>query len=234
MINQSVEMLRKRSATSYGEDIPLDRTVMVDWCISRVKAWGASVGMETFRDDEREGRMVVVLGGKVLVVDVDFAIDRADPLIPRIDVVGVKTSYAIPNGASSSITDSPTSLEVLLADSIQAFCIEVQKHEELRQPREAARLGKVVVDHLSYLMTLDKFALRKEDGGIRWFADVHQVGLTSEKLAKAEAQSVASCVFQYSPNSAFMNPFDPAGRYPSLMRHWISTCYARTPFPSRT
>jgi hypothetical protein len=179
---------------SYGEDIPLDRTLIVDWCVSRVKTWGASVGMETFGDDGQEARMTVVLGGKVLVVDVDFAVDRSDPLAPSIEVVGVKTSYAVSNGLSSSTIESSFTLEALLADSIQAFCTEVQKDEALRQPQEVVRFGKVVVNHLSYLMTLDKFASKKDDGGIRWFDDALQLSSTAETLAKSEAQFAASCV----------------------------------------
>ena len=201
-MTRSIELLRKRPSTDYGEDIPLDRAILVDWCISQLQNSGSSVGMETFRDDGREDRQIVVLGGKVLVVDIEFTVDRTDHHLPRLDVVTVKTSYAIPNGISNSSSDNINSVERLLADSIQAFFNEAQKDEALRRPQEAARLGRSVRDHCRYLMTLDSFAQRKEDGGIRWFADVHQLGIAAENMAKAEAISVAS----YVPPTVFV-PF---------------------------
>ena len=100
----TLETLRKRSGITYGEDIPLDRATIVDWALSPLEAWGASAGMEAFKEEERNGRMTVMLGGKVLVIDVDLAIDRTDPEKPTVSVAAVKTSYAIPNVATSSTT----------------------------------------------------------------------------------------------------------------------------------
>jgi len=152
--------------------------------------------METFTEEEREGRMTVVLGGKVLVIDIDFVIDRADPPMPRIDVVGAKTSYAVPNGVSSSATEGSFFLDALLAESVRNFCAEVQRSDEVRQPREAARLGKVVIQHLDCLMTLDKLAMKEGDRGVRWFVDMLELGSLIEQFAKREAESVASCVLK--------------------------------------
>ena len=191
-----MDVLRNRSTMNYGEDIPLDRTLLVDWCISQLEKWGSSVGMEAFRDDGREDRVVVVLGGKVLVVDIDFTVDRTDRRLPRLDVVAVKTSYAIPNSISESSTDGVYTVESLLADSIRAFCNEVQKDEALRRPREAARLGRSVTDHFRDLMILDSYAQSRECGGIRWFTDVQEVVLETEKLAVAESKAIASYVLR--------------------------------------
>ena len=42
------------------------------------RTWAASAGMETF-PEQRDGHTTVVLGGKVLVVDIDFRVDRTQP-----------------------------------------------------------------------------------------------------------------------------------------------------------
>lgn len=158
--------------------------------------------METFKEDlERENRMTVVLGGKVLVLDIDFSIHRAsDPLNPRIDIKSLKTSYAVPgagvDGSATANTEGSASLDVLLAESIAAFLREVQKGAEKHDAIEAERLGKVVVGQLKYLMVLDKLAARKEEegGGIRWFVDVDELGAGVEKFAAREADAIASYV----------------------------------------
>jgi hypothetical protein len=152
------------------------------------------VGMETFTDEEREGRMTMVLGGKVVVVDIDFAIDRSDPLAPSIDVTGTKTSYAVPNGPFASAMNGSILLDDLLARNVRSFCEEIQKGEEIRQPRVAAQRAKVVIEHLCYLMMLDKLAMQEGDKGIRWFVDMLELGSKVDQFAKLEATSVASCV----------------------------------------
>lgn len=150
--------------------------------------------METFKDDSRKAGISVVLGGKVLVVDIDFSVDRTDPSRPKIDVASVKTSYAIPNNAdgSTSNTNGSESLDAFLADSIRGFCEEVQRAEDIRDPLEAARRGVFILEQLQYLVMLDGLAARKEDGGVRWFVDVDQLCSVSENFAKSEAEAVAS------------------------------------------
>ncbi|RDB24907.1 hypothetical protein Hypma_008046 [Hypsizygus marmoreus] len=193
-IHQITDALRKRSGSSYGEDIPLDRAALVDWCISRVEAWGTSAGMETFKDEGREGGICLVLGGKVLVVDVDFSIDRTDPLKPILQVFSVKTSYANSNGIEGSASNSngSISLSAFLHESFRNFCVEAQKPEDVRSLEEAARLGKVISEQLQYLVMLDTLAARKEDGGLRWFVDVDALCPALENFARIEAESVAS------------------------------------------
>jgi hypothetical protein len=172
----------------------------MDWAVSRLEAWGTSVGMETFTDDfTREGEWTIVLGGKVLVLDVDFSVNRAlDP--PCIDVEKLKTSYAAPNnsidGSSTANTEGSASLDMLIAGSIRAFLHEIQKDPEMQDAVEAERLGKVIVGHLRYLMMLDQLALRIEDdgGGIRWFIDAEELGIKVEKFAQNEADAIAAYV----------------------------------------
>ncbi|KAJ7251801.1 hypothetical protein B0H12DRAFT_1118930 [Mycena haematopus] len=191
-IQQTIDALRKRSATSYGEDIPMDPKAVVNWCIERLESWAKSAGMETYKEDGREAGML--LAGTVLVVEVEFSINREEPLNPKLDVASVKTSYAIANSESglTSNTDGSVSLDAFLAKTIQQFCSELKKSEETRDPREVAKLGVVVLDQLRYLVMLDRLAARKNDGGVRWFVDIDQLCSILENFSKSEAEAVAS------------------------------------------
>ncbi|KAG5649444.1 hypothetical protein H0H81_003851 [Sphagnurus paluster] len=192
-IHQIIEALRTRSGSSYGEDVPLDDVAIVEWCISRLEQWGTSAGMETFKDDGREGAISVVLGGKVLVIDVDFSVHKVDSNKPRITVSSVKTSYAIAtSGGSSSNSGGSISLDEFLRDSIQKFCIEVQKREDVRNLEEAARLGSLILEQLQYLVMLDQLAARNQDGGLQWFIDLDKLCPVLEDFAKREAEAVAA------------------------------------------
>ncbi|KAK7035222.1 hypothetical protein VNI00_011989 [Paramarasmius palmivorus] len=193
-VQQTVDTLRKRSTSRYGEDIPLDRLALVEWCVSRFEVWGREVGMEAFRE-EKEGGILLVFGGKVLVIDVDFSVDLTEG---RVHISGVKTSYAISSGEGSTMNGS-SSLDAFLKASFQSFLSEVQNPEEIRNPIEAARLGKAIADELGYLVMLDKLAERKEDGGVRWFVDVDQLCSVVETFAKSEAQAVAFSLGQDRP-----------------------------------
>ncbi|KAH9920094.1 uncharacterized protein B0H18DRAFT_881353 [Fomitopsis serialis] len=193
-VKTTLDALRKRAGITYGEDIPLDRASIVGWCVSRLEAWGASAGMEAFKEEEREGRMTVVLGGKVLVIDIDLAVDRTDPDRPSVTVASVKTSYAIPNVATSSTTQGSASLDGFLANCVQAFLTEVQREPREQDSVEAARLGALCSESLKYLMTLDQLALDEGEGGLRWFSDIDVLAQETEKVAVSEAQGASSCV----------------------------------------
>lgn len=192
-VKTTVETLRKRAGIVYGEDIPLDRAAIVDWTVARLEDWGSSAGMEAFKE-ERDGHMTVVLGGKVLVIDLDLAINRADPDKPTISVATVKTSYAIPNVATSSNTQGSASLDSFLADRVQAFLVEVQKEPREQDCVEAARLGALCSESLSYLMRLDQLALDKGEGGLRWFSEIDALALDTERFAVSECQFITSYV----------------------------------------
>jgi hypothetical protein len=182
--------------------------------------------METFKDEDDGGKMIMVLGGKVLVVDLIFSINREDAANPKVDVTSVKTSYAISSGLTAPAPEASNSLDNFLADGIRGFCIEAQKNEAIREPRKVARLGKLIVEHLSYLMMLDKLATRIEGGGIRWFVDVDQfqVRLSIERLAASEAEVVASCVCHSFQENTYSFSI---GRYLLLGHRWIFSCCAR-------
>ena len=180
--------------------------------MSRLEAWGSSAGMEAFKEEEREGRMTVVLGGKVLVIDVDLAINRADPGKPTVNVANVKTSYAVPNGGSVGTTmQGSASLDGLLRNSFGAFLEEVQRAAGVdgdgQDGVRAARLGKTCQDHLKYLMMLDHLALAEGDAGLKWFGEVDQLALEVESFATSEAQVILSsyvCPFLVCENRRLM------------------------------
>ncbi|THH32518.1 hypothetical protein EUX98_g1705 [Antrodiella citrinella] len=219
-MRQTVKELRKRTGITYGEDIPLDRTSMTEWCISRLESWGTAAGMETFGEEERDGRMTVVLGGKVLVVDVDFSIGRSDAANPTLGVAGVKTSYAVPNGTVGTTMEGSASLDGFLAECLRSFLSEVQKDEGEQDPVEAARIAERCADHFQYLMRLDKLALREGDNGLRWFNGMDRLALeVVEPFAVKEAEAVAATL---STSPAPLDIF--------LMRgHTLPLPYLRTP-----
>lgn len=185
-----IDALSARTGIHYGENLPLISNTLPQWCIEQLAAWGTSVGMETFTDDSREGGSTVVMGGKVLVIDVDFVIERDNPLKPRLQVANVKTSNALLPGNTNPSTS--TMMDAFLKDSIEKYCIEMQKSEELRDPLYAASLRKEVLNHLRYLVLLDGLASRKEDGGIRWFTDIDDIYPTLNGVSRTEAEAIAS------------------------------------------
>ncbi|PCH43561.1 hypothetical protein WOLCODRAFT_103768 [Wolfiporia cocos MD-104 SS10] len=204
-ISTTLDALRQRAGVEYGEDIPLERVAVVDWCVSRLESWGSSAGMETFREEEREGRLTVVLGGKVVVVDIDFAVDRTDPENPSISVASVKTSYAIPNSASGTTTQGSSSLDGLLAECISAFLAEAHKDPQQHNNVRAAQISKLVSEHLAYLMRLDHLALSENDTGLRWFNNIDVLTSVSERFAANEAQAVSSALsVTHSPLDIFL------------------------------
>ncbi|THH00798.1 hypothetical protein EW026_g1786 [Hermanssonia centrifuga] len=192
-IRQLVDTLRNRTGILYGEDIPLDRSMLLDWCTSRLEAWGTAAGMEAFKE-EREGHVTMMLGGKVIVVDIDIALDRSVMDNPSMDLSSVKTSYAVPNGAAGSTTAGSASLDGYLNDSLRAFLSEVQKDEELQDPEEAARIGARIADDFRYLMDMDQLAFREAENGLRWFNIMDLLSVEAERFAQKEAESVAGSI----------------------------------------
>lgn len=187
--------MKTQPRAHYGEDIPVDPAAVADWCISRLESWGTSAGMETFKDDGRQGGISVVLGGKVVVVDVDFSLNKAELEKRNIMVSSVKTSYAITgsDGTTSNSDGSPL-LDEFLQRCIQNFCDEVQKPEDVRNLEEATKLGVVVTQQLQYLVMLDRLAARKDDGGLQWFTGLDKLCPTLEAFAASEAEAIASYV----------------------------------------
>ncbi|KIP08390.1 hypothetical protein PHLGIDRAFT_104329 [Phlebiopsis gigantea 11061_1 CR5-6] len=191
---KTTDILRRRLGIIYGEDIPHDNTQLVSWCISRFEAWGTSAGMEAFREEEHDGHITLTLGGKVIVVDMNLAIDRTDAQKSRLSVTGVKTSFAVPGGATGSTTQWSTSLDGFLADSLGEFLTAVQKEEEAQDTEDAARIGSRILGSLKYIMMLDQMASEEGDAGLRWFNSVDSLALDAEKFASEEATVIAKAL----------------------------------------
>ncbi|KAF4598401.1 hypothetical protein EYR38_006803 [Pleurotus pulmonarius] len=192
---QILDALKKRPETNYGEDVPSDRSTIISWSVGRLQTWGKAVGMEIFQD-QKDGGISLMLGGKVIVIDIDLSVDTKDPASPTVEVTNVKTAYAIPNTSSQGAS---TSLDGLLRDSVSAFLTEVQKSDEFMSPREAARLGQNIRSHLSYLVMLDQLAALNTSAGIQWFADVDTQSSLLELFSKVESEAVASTFSSQQP-----------------------------------
>ncbi|KZT20118.1 hypothetical protein NEOLEDRAFT_1076393 [Neolentinus lepideus HHB14362 ss-1] len=192
-IAQTIATLRKsHSKTAYVEDIPLDRSQVPSYCLARLEAWGTSAGMECFREEERDGKILLVVGGKVLVVDVEVSLDRTSADNPVLHLSNVKTSYAVPSasvGTGNAV--GSTSLDIFLTEVIKRFLAEAQKPEERQDYAETARLGTVVAKSFEYLMSLDALAAKEGDSGLRWFGEVDRLASTIGGLTKSEAEAVS-------------------------------------------
>ena len=180
--------MKEQAGKGYGENIPLDPKVTADWCVSRLVACGSAAGMETFKDEGKEGIVTVLFGGKVLVIDVDFSIDRSAEA-PRIKNVSTKTSYATTSGSPNNANGSPY-LDKLLNKSIQNLCSQVQDGKP--DPVKAAAAVKLISQQLQYLVLLDGLAARKDSAGVKWFTDLDDQYSTLEDMAKEEAAVIAS------------------------------------------
>lgn len=189
-VQHLIKSLKARPGVNFGENIPLLATSLPDWCIEQLISLGKSLGMEAFQDGSREGCATVVLGGKLMVIDVDFVVQRNDLLKPKLTVTNVKTSHALLPGNSNSNTSSP--LDSFIAREIQNYCEEVQKDEESRDPQLIASVRRRISEHLRYLVLLDGLASRNNDGGNKWFTDIDELFPVLDELVKIEAQAVAA------------------------------------------
>lgn len=149
--------------------------------------------METFKDEGKEGIVTVLLGGKVVVIDVDLSIDRSKPDSPQIRNVNAKISYATMNHSSNggNANGSPY-LDRSLSKCIQNFCDKVQDVDP--DPVKAAACLKLILEQLQYLVLLDGLAERKDSAGVKWFIDLDDQWPMLENLAKEEGTVIASYV----------------------------------------
>jgi hypothetical protein len=177
-----IETLRARSGIMYGEDMPSSQISQQELCISRLELLGKSVGMEVWSDFP-DGRVIVVLGGKRLVIDIELS--TASSLV---QVSTVKTAYAVMNAPNDVPTELSASLEAFLKRCINAYLDMVQRRED---PLAAQRIGRVVREHLAYLMMLDGLALEEGGSGVRWFKEMERVAGVAEDVARGEADSAA-------------------------------------------
>uniref|UniRef100_A0A8H7Y857 Mediator complex subunit 1 n=1 Tax=Psilocybe cubensis TaxID=181762 RepID=A0A8H7Y857_PSICU len=187
-VRHLIDSLSKRPDVLYGENVPLLEASFPQWCIEQLAIWGKAIGMETFTEN-KEGGYTVMLAGKVLLIDVDFSIKHENPFKPIITVAGVKTSNALLAGSPNTITF--TMLDTFLTDSIEKYCVEMQKSETTRNTLYAATLRRSVLNNLRYLVLLDRLASRN-DGGVRWFTDMDELCPTLFSVATTEAEAISA------------------------------------------
>ena len=107
---------------------------------------------------------------------------------------------------------------------------EVQKADAQRDSVEAARIGNLLSDHLSYLMKLDHLALAEGDGGLRWFSFIDKMSLEVEKLASREAAVIQKyTTLRWSTRSVRADSSPPDQRKALPTHHSTSSCYEHTP-----
>ena len=168
---------------------------IVDWCISRIEDWGRKNGMEVFKEGEdRNGKMTIMLGGKVLVIDVDLIIhgSASGPSSRRISVSSVKTSHALPSGNSgNTLAERSASLDAFILRTWNDYVDEVQSNDVDSSPR-AGQISRDIQSHLSYLMKLDKLASAEGDHGIRWFNDTGLLNAVTDRISKVEADALSA------------------------------------------
>ncbi|EIN11734.1 hypothetical protein PUNSTDRAFT_98957 [Punctularia strigosozonata HHB-11173 SS5] len=195
-VRDTARALRERAgvSTRFGEDIPATRDAIPGWVVSRVEAWGRSAGMEAFRDEDQGRRIALALAGKVIVIDIEFAVS-AEAEDTTIRVVSVKNSYAVPSGESANPTGNTggsTSLDGFLAVVLQKFIDLVEKPLDDQNPIAAAQVGSRLSQHLGYLMRLDALAVQEGDAGLRWFTSIDNLASTAERFATVEARELGS------------------------------------------
>jgi hypothetical protein len=204
-VQQTLDALRGHAASrTFGEDVPSSPEAIPDWCIARLEEWGKSLGMEAFREEENEGRVPLLLGGKVLVLDVDFQISRDDPAGLKITVVAAKTSYASADGATT-IASSSVSLAGFVQDCLSEFLALAQAHEDERDVVQIARLAQRIRGHLAYLMRLDKLAKAEGDLGVRWFTGLDELASSLEARAITDARTISGYVLSISHRCLLIN-----------------------------
>lgn len=200
----------------YGELIPLDSSAVVDWCISRIETWGKAANMEIFKEEEKDGRLTLVLGGRVLVIDVELATRRTSS-DPMMRVSSVKTSHALPHGTSgNALAERSGSLDAFLRDSWNAYFETVQR-DSPDNSMKAAQIAKDINAHFAYLMKLDGLASQEGDDGIRWFNDIGLMCGIAERVLEVETASIAKRVILRPEYVQLLT---------SCLGHWITV-----PFP---
>jgi hypothetical protein len=79
--------------------------------------------MEPFK--ETDGKATLILGGKVLVVDLELVMDCNDESHPTLSVIALKASYTSPAGGAT--TKGSVSMNGFPMDHIQELTAETYK-----------------------------------------------------------------------------------------------------------
>ena len=147
--------------------------------------------MEMFKEDEKNGRMTLMLGGKILVIEVELNVRRIT-LEQRISVSNVKTSHALPSGGSeNALAERSASLDAFILQTWNSYLEEVQSHNTENSMR-ASLLARDIQENLEYLMKLDSLAVMEGNQGIRWFNDLGLMTTITENITRTEANSLVT------------------------------------------
>lgn len=157
--------------------------------------------MEAYKDEEKDGRIAVVYGGKVLVIEVDLHIERESTTssAPRVSATNVKTSHAVSSrGTGNALAERSKSLDAFILETWNRYLAEVQSNDNPEKSHRAAYLADKIQDHLKYLMKLDALASKEGDQGIRWFNEAELLSSVTEQVMKAEVDSLTKYVIRHS------------------------------------
>jgi hypothetical protein len=193
-----LKALQNRNTDFYGEDIPLSKSLVPNWCIERIESWGKSAQMECFKDPQPAGDhdlVNIVFGGKVLVIDIVLKVFNAPSTSPRLELSSIKSTLATSQSASSP-SMSPETVEMLLFDSLEKYIAECQKPPLVQDCGYARLLANVFQKHLKHLVELDRITVVKEEGeafkveGVSWLEEVGAIGGMCEQFALQELSSI--------------------------------------------
>ena len=81
--------------------------------------------MEPFKEAETDGKATLILGGKVLVVDLELAMDRNDKSHPNLSVIALNASYTSP--VSGATAKGSVSMNGFPMDHIQGLTAGTHK-----------------------------------------------------------------------------------------------------------
>ncbi|KAF8588708.1 hypothetical protein K439DRAFT_1613378 [Ramaria rubella] len=189
-----IKNLRERRGVDYGEDMPSSKASLTEWFLARMECWGNSAGMQIFNEPETDGKLGIVLAGKILVLDIEFHVQKIDDK-EMIKLISLKSSHASPLDApatsASSLPTSGASLDTFLAATLREYLEHVQEDQANINPIHIAKLGRSLKAHMQYIMKLDNLAQREVEGGSRWFTEVDDLGSVANQVVPKEAETVA-------------------------------------------
>jgi hypothetical protein len=141
--------LRTETGVRYNANVQTDWVDIVDQWVSQLEECGKKTGMETSKQAETDGKIVPILRGKDLVVDLvvdlGLAVDRYD---------GTRPSYSLL--LSRSHTPRPSAgdggglgfVDGFLMDHIRGFIVETHQLLGEQDTKKVARLIKRFLAHV--------------------------------------------------------------------------------------
>jgi hypothetical protein len=157
--------------------------------------------MECFKDphpgEEGHDLVTIVFGGKVLVIDIVLKVSNLPTIVPRLQLVSVKSTLAASQAQSESHLLSAETIDKLLYDCLEKYVAECQKPPLVQDSIYARVLANTFKKHLQHLSELDRFTVVKELGdslkvdGVSWLEEVGMIGRTYEQFSQQEIASLS-------------------------------------------